>query len=246
MKALLVLLLVTRLAFAGDTPESADAKAYFSDGTAAFSRGDYAAASRAFAAGFEIEKWSGFLFAWAQSERKAGHCEKAVSLYSRFIATKPPDQVKEHALGWIKACNGVYVEPPPEPVVESPVEKPIEKPVEKPVEKPLEPVVVPPARPGFQHKLAIGLGSGALIAGGIAAWAFVRSNHDFDRAAATETYKDVARLRERAEDRLLLARISTGLAVGLATATVLRIVLHRAAKTEVVPSRGGVALRRSF
>lgn len=246
MKALVVFfLLASAVVHAGPTPDTADAKAYFADGTAAFGRGEYAAASRAFAAGYEVEKWNGFLFAWAQAERKAGNCEKAIQLYSRFIATKPSEEAQGHALGWIKECGGTYVEPPPEPVKE-PIKEPIKEPVKEPMD-PIPPPPITPASPGFQHKLAIGLGAGALAAGSVAVWGLVRSNDDFDRAASVGTYKDVVKFRERGEDRLLIARISIGVGVGLATATVLRVVLQdRTPRTEVVPISNGVALRHSF
>lgn len=232
-------------AHAGDTPETPEALAYFDDGTAAFERNDYAAASRAFAAGYELENWNGFLFAWAQSERKAGNCDKAVSLYSRFIATKPGDTATEHALGWIKACGGTYVEPPPEPPPSTP--EPPSKPV-APASPPVEPPRPQPVRPGFPHKLAIGLGAGALAAGGVAVWGLVRSGNDFDRAEDAVDYKDVVRFRDRGEERLLIARISLGVGLGLATATVLRIVLQERSprRTEVVPTGSGLAVRGSF
>ncbi len=247
MKALLVVFVLSlgTVAYAGDTPDTADGKAYLDDGTAAFKRGEFAAASRAFAAGYEVEKWNGFLFAWAQAERKAGNCEKAIQLYSRFIFTKPSEEATGHALGWIKECGGTYVEPPPEPV-KPPIE-PVKPPIE-PVKPPIDPPKPkPPEPPGFQHKLAIGLGAGALVAGSVAVWGLYRSNNDFDRAAEIGTYKDVARLRDRAEDRLLIARVSIGVGIGLATATVLRVVLQdRTPRTEVVPTGNGVALRRAF
>ncbi len=256
MKALVLALLLalTAIAHAGDTPDTADGKAYFADGTAAFDRGDYAAASRAFAAGYDNEKWNGFLFAWAQAERKAGNCEKAVQLYSRFIATRPGEGAVEHALGWIKECGGTYVEQPPEPVVVKPDEETQrrEREDKERLESQRREQDDQRARerlpaPGFQHKLAIGLGAGALIAGGVATWALVRSNQDFDRADTVGTYKDVARFRDRGEDRLLLGRIAVGVGLGLATATVLRVVLQdRTPATEVVPTSNGVALRRAF
>ena len=256
MKALVlaIVLAVTAIAHAGDTPETTDGKAYFADGTAAFDRGEYAAASRAFAAGYEIEKWTGFLFAWAQAERKAGNCDKAVKLYSRFISTKPGEGAIEHALGWIKECGGTYTEPPPEPVVVSTDEekklredKERQDRARREQEERERERARAAQRPGFQHKLAIGLGAGALIAGGIATWALVRSGQDFDRAATVGTYKDVVKFRDRGEDRLLLGRITVGVGLGLATATVLRVVLQdRTPRTEVVPTRSGVALRRTF
>lgn len=268
-------------AHAGDTPDTAEAKAYFSDGTAAFGRGEYAAASRAFAAGYEIEKWNGFLFAWAQAERKAKNCEKAVQLYSRFIATKPADDAKEHALGWIKECGGTYVEPPPEPIKEpirnpngtpndptknpgDPTKNPNDPndpnrdpnrdpngnpkdPSRDPNGNPKDPTKGKPASPGFQHKLAIGLGVAAIASGSFAIWQYRRARRDFDAADLAIDYEDVAFRREEGERRLLNTRIATGIGLGLAAATVLRVVLQdRSPKTEVVPVKNGLALRRSF
>jgi hypothetical protein len=273
---LLALLLVSSAAFAGDTPEKPEAKAYFSDGTAAFERGEYAAASRAFAAGYEIENWNGFLFAWAQAERKAKNCAKAIQLYSRFIATKPADSAKEHALGWIKVCGGEYVEPPPEPVKDPRSSNQPNGDLNQPNGDPIQPnnrnqprdpnqpknpnqlkdPTLPdgapgtprtPESPGFPHKLAIGLGVAAIASSSVAIWQYRRARRDFDSADAAIDYDDVALRRERGEDRLLVARIAGGIGIGFAAAAVLRFVLHDTSpNTEVLPAGNGVAIRRRF
>jgi len=233
----LFLVVSAGLARAGDEPDTVDGKAYFADGTAAFQRGDYAAASRAFAAGYEVEKWNGFLFAWAQSERVAGRCDKAIELYSRFIDTKPTEEAKGHALGWIKECGGEYLAPklPPEPP-KLPPEPP----------KPPPPPPPPPPSPGFQHKLALGFAAGAVASGIVAVRFYVRARHDFDVADREIDYATVSRIEHRGLDRLRIARVATGAGLALATAAVLRFVIHHPTRLEVSASGSGVAVNARF
>jgi hypothetical protein len=228
---------VPAFADAGDEPETPNGKAYFSDGLSAFKRGDHAAASRAFAAGYAAEKWNGFLFAWAQAERIAGNCTKAIELYSRFIATKPKPDAREHAVGWIKVCGGEYVEPPPDPPAPDPPKPPAPVKYER----------VARTAPGFHHKLAVGLGVAA-IASSIAAVRFLTwADRDFDAADAETVYGEVARVHDRAERRLLFGRLAIGAGLGLATASVLRLVFHRApTRFELVPVGGGAVVTGRF
>jgi len=241
-RVLCLLVLWTAVARAGDEPDTVDGKAYFADGTAAFQRGDYAAASRAFAAGYEIEKWNGFLFAWAQSERVAGDCKKAVELYSRFIATDPEPAAREHALGWIRQCGSEYV--PPEPV-DKPVDKPVDTPV-TPRRPPPPPTPAPAPESRFPHTLALVLGASAVASGGVGIGFYVGARRDFRRADRAVDYVDVAAAEQRGERRLWGARIAGGIAVALATAAVVRFVVHRSPRLEVTAAPGTVAVSGRF
>lgn len=228
-----IVLAAARPAAAGDEPDTPDGKAYFADGTSAFERGDYAAASRAFSAGYDHEKWSGFLFAWAQAERSAGNCTKAVELYSKFIWTKPPDEVRDHALGWITECHGEFIRQPPEPKPD------IKSPPPKPPPS--------PEQPGFQHKLALGLAIGAVASLAVATRYYLRARNDFDVADAAADYELVDRARNRGEERLLVARITGAATLGLAAGAVVRFALHRpTANIEVTAAPTTVGVRARF
>jgi hypothetical protein len=142
------------------------------------------------------------LFAWAQSERQRGDCASAVKLYERFNATSPPAEVRQLADDAIAACG--------------------DKPT---IERTIEPSVVKTERP-FHHKLAVGLGAGAAIVGGVAIYFYVSSGNAADAADRAATHPEAIDLYDRAKDRRLVAQITGGVSLGLATAAVLRFLLH--------------------
>jgi len=155
-RLVVIAVVVGHIAFAqsSDKPQTSAAQARLDAGTKAFKANDFATASKEFAAGFAAEPWSGFLFAWAQSERRRGDCASAVKLYTRFTATNPPAEVRQLADDGIAACGGV-VEPHPNPSP-SPSPSPNSSPSPTPSATPS------PSSQGFQHKLAIGLAAGAV------------------------------------------------------------------------------------
>ena len=212
---------------AGGKPQTASAQTRLDAGTKAFKANDFATASKEFAAGYAAEPWSGFLFAWAQSERRRGDCPSAVKLYTRFTATNPPAEVRQLADDAIAACGAT-----PVPVVDPP----------KPDPKPEPPVVVAPVEPKrdepFPHKLAVGLGVGAVVAGGVGIAFYVASNSAADDANRAGSHPEAVDLYDRAKDRRLVAQICGGVSIALATAAVLRFVLHRESSDRMQVSVG--------
>ena len=93
--------LAVALAFAGATtsahaaPHGVDAKEQFDRGAGAYNNNDYAAASEAFAKSFAFEADPETLFAWAQAERKLGHCGKAIELYDKLLAMQLPAENRD-------------------------------------------------------------------------------------------------------------------------------------------------------
>jgi len=67
-------------------PVTPDAKAAFADGVARYQKADWDGAAAAFAKSYNLEADSESLFAWAQAERKLGHCDKALELYDKLLA----------------------------------------------------------------------------------------------------------------------------------------------------------------
>lgn len=67
---------------------------------------EYAAAAGAFAASFLTSGDFADLFAWAQSERLWGQCERAVELYSIFLSSEPPPPNRAAASRGIDRCGG--------------------------------------------------------------------------------------------------------------------------------------------
>ena len=194
---LVLVLVLDALARAQSTGPTTDAaRARMTAGDAAFHANDFATASKEYAAGYAAEPWSGFLFAWAQSERRRGDCVSAVKLYERFNATNPPAEVRQMSDDAIAACGGAdQIVPPPRP------------------------------KPPFQHKLAVGLGAGAIVAGGVAIGFYVASNSAADDAGRAASHPEAVALYDKAQDRRLISQITGGVGVALATAAVIRFVL---------------------
>ncbi len=76
-------------------PHGVDAKAQFDRGAGAYNNNDYAGASDAFAKSFALEPDPETLFAWAQAERKLGHCGKAIELYDKLLAMQLPAENRD-------------------------------------------------------------------------------------------------------------------------------------------------------
>jgi hypothetical protein len=92
---------------ASAAPKGRAAKAQFDKGVAAYSKNDYAAASTAFGKSYALEVDVETLFAWAQAERKQGHCDKASELYVTLLAAKLPAQNKSVVQGQLEECKRI-------------------------------------------------------------------------------------------------------------------------------------------
>jgi tetratricopeptide (TPR) repeat protein len=77
-----------------------------------FESGNYAAAAPELKAAYAIEPNSKLLYAWAQAERFAGNCKKAVPLYERYLETEPNDENRRSAEANILDCAGEEEEEP--------------------------------------------------------------------------------------------------------------------------------------
>ncbi|MCH9682218.1 MAG: hypothetical protein K0V04_12340 [Deltaproteobacteria bacterium] len=68
------------------------ARIHFERAQGHFDEQDYAAAIPELKAAYAVEPNPMLLYAWAQAERLAGSCSRAVELYRRFLATGPGDE----------------------------------------------------------------------------------------------------------------------------------------------------------
>ena len=193
------------------TPTTADGQARFETGSAAYAAGDFARASEEFSAGYGVEPWSGFLFAWAQAERRAGDCTEAIELYRRFLATKPSVKAEQLAADGIGACNGSLGTPPPM-VITLPAPPPVAPP------RPL------PPRP-FRHKLAVTLGALGVAGAGTGVTFYLLARRDGDAALRAASYPEAERLHDRAGTRTTIARIAGGVGGALCVAAAIRFAL---------------------
>jgi hypothetical protein len=115
------LLLVAFAAVADASPKGTDAKAAFDKGIAAYKRKDYAAAALARAKSNYLEPDLETEFAWAQAERKAGNCAKAIQLYEKLLVNPAlPSANRKAVQKQLEECK-VIVDAQPKP------DKPVDK-----------------------------------------------------------------------------------------------------------------------
>ena len=103
-QALIAAILVSA-ATAQAAPKDKEAKKMFDKGVAAYTKGDYAAASAALSESYAREGDPETLFAWAQSEKKLGHCGNAVELYNTLLAFDLPVENKKVIEGQLAECK---------------------------------------------------------------------------------------------------------------------------------------------
>jgi len=174
MKALLVtsLLCVASLTWADAKlpPMAPEAKAHLEKGLRAYDVQSYAEAIDEFRAGYQIDARPEFLYALAQAERLSGDCKGAMEAYRSFLRTSPSSRQEASAKKNLQRCAheleaaaaaASAAQPPPPP--EGPAEPAAERAAVPP---PTEP---PPRSPYYRDVLggvALGLGLGAVAAGG--------------------------------------------------------------------------------
>ena len=105
------LLLLAALALTA--PETAADHAALADRQ--YADGFYAEASASYASAFELEPMPEYLYGWAQSERRAGNCPRAVELYREYVSHDVSEAGREAAQKNALRC-GVNLDEPVEPV----------------------------------------------------------------------------------------------------------------------------------
>lgn len=98
-------------------------------GEAAYKDGRWDDASVAFAAAFDDTGEPIYLYTRAQAERRAGRCKLAIDLYTRFLATNPPEKSAQAATRYRDECRAILPPEPtpapaPAPVVDTPADDP--------------------------------------------------------------------------------------------------------------------------
>ncbi|MGH1346071.1 MAG: hypothetical protein ACRBN8_31190 [Nannocystales bacterium] len=91
-----------------------------------YTLGDYAEASAAYAAAYEADPNPDYLYGWAQSERRAGNCTRAVTLYREYAALPVSDAAKDAAAKNALRCGEdlEQTEQPPPPAAVDPTPAP--------------------------------------------------------------------------------------------------------------------------
>jgi hypothetical protein len=104
---LAALLLAAGVALADPRPEPRDPVALrrWRRGLALYAKQKYQEAIVQFWAGWALEPFRPFLFAWGQAERLSGDCDTAVLLYRRFLRERPPRDQAAFAEEGLKLCG---------------------------------------------------------------------------------------------------------------------------------------------
>jgi tetratricopeptide (TPR) repeat protein len=236
------------LAFAAATsahaaPHGVDAKAQFDRGAGAYNNNDYAEASEAFAKSFALEPDPETLFAWAQAERKLGHCGKAIELYDKLLVMQLPSENREAVTKLRAECQQLADQ------------------LATAQPHPIEHEQLPPAEPRQVEKPAHwwqdGFGDALLVAGvaGLAVGGvFLVQAHNADQDKATATnYFDYKADADLADSRGKLGVVfAAGGGIVLA-ASIVHYVVHGhssppagSASAWVAPNGGGVVWSGRF
>lgn len=238
-------------ATASAVPRGVEAKAAFDKGVAAYKKADYVGASDALGRSFTLEADADTLYAWAQTERKLNHCDKAVELYERLLGMDLPDANKSAVQQQIDECKVIIAaqkpaEPTTGPVAAAPIEAP---PGTSPAPSPPRPEepASPPSR--WLNPVGLGLmalGTGGLVAGGVFLAQAKGADSDKDSA---QTYGDFERFNDRAESRGRLGVIAAASGAVLLTAGIVYIVTRKPAEEQplaVVVAPTGIGLAGRF
>lgn len=145
-RAALVAMLLASSA-AGAAPKGADARAQFDKGVTAYTKGDYQAASEALGASFVLEADAETLFAWAQTERKLGHCDRAIELYTKLLKMNLPAENKEAVKVQIGECKVIIADQKKAEKQAASDAKKVAATEKKPAETKVEPTPPPPPPP---------------------------------------------------------------------------------------------------
>jgi tetratricopeptide (TPR) repeat protein len=103
----LALALAAAPQLASAAPKKKSARAEFDKGVKAYTKGEYQKAINALARSYELEPDEETLFAWAQTERKLGHCDKAIELYGKLLAMNLPAANKDAVREQVKECKEI-------------------------------------------------------------------------------------------------------------------------------------------
>lgn len=202
----IALLACLALAPAGDSA-AARAEVHADQADQLYAQGFFSEASAAFATAFETDPDPVYLYGWAQSERRAGNCPRAVELYREYAQLDVSDAAIEAAEknarrcgGSLQAPSGVAFEPGPAPPPPPPV---------PPDDRAASP-------PWYRDRLGWSLVGSGVALGIVATGVGISSAVQRTRADDADLEVDYARATERA-DRRSTAAIVIGSVGGLLT-----------------------------
>jgi tetratricopeptide (TPR) repeat protein len=94
-----------------ETEASQQARRLFDEGIALAERKEWETAGRAFEQSYRLARSPDALFAWAQAERLAGRCDRAMPLYQKFLTLAPRLEHAQAAEIGLRRCAEARVSP---------------------------------------------------------------------------------------------------------------------------------------
>lgn len=252
-------------------PRRRDAKLAFDRGVTAYQKGNFEAASDALGKSFAIERDVDTLFAWAQSERKLEHYDKAIELYEKLLTFNLPQANRTAVEANLEECRSMASQTKPKPAGPAGDARPGEPLASEPrpeaatavparvaEQPPLAPAPPPPSeglaapRPWYRDPVAIGLGGVGVVATGVGVGLLISAKSlDSDSKAATDDYGRALDLRNKARLRGNIGGVMAAVGVGALVGAAVWVVVHRKAGERTVtgwlaPDGGGVAVAGGF
>jgi hypothetical protein len=255
------LVLVASLAVATPAmaaPKGNEAKAAFTKGVAAYKKGAFDSASEALARSFALEADPDTLFAWAQSERQRGKCDKAIELFEKLLAYELPAANKQAIREKVAECKAIVgaqkpapVEPPPEPTPQPPPEPAPEPPPIVSAPEPA-PEAAPEGRAWWKDPVGgvlVGAGAVGLGVGGYFMLSARSADRDADAATNYFEFEERTRRAEAHGRNGVIAAVAGGALVGAGIiwyATRGPRPESTTVTTWLAPSGGGLVARTRF
>jgi hypothetical protein len=246
---LAALLLVTITSSASARPKRRDSRAAFDRGVAAYKKNNFVAASEALARSFELEADVDTLFAWAQSERKLEHCDKASELYEKLLTYNLPPENKTAVDAKLEECRQIIaaaappVEPAPPPVAPPP-------PPVAPAPPPA-PAPVVRSRSWYRDPVALGLLGAGIVGVGAGGGFLLSAQSNNSSIHDAGTYDQATNFSKHAKTRGTIGLVAGSVGGALIVGGVVWIVIHRQGTEPPVtawlaPTGGGVAFNGAF
>jgi tetratricopeptide (TPR) repeat protein len=150
MRAAVVLVSFTRIAFAQDGGARGDAHAHFKEAQLQYQLGSYDKALEEYRAAYDLLAHPDLLFNIGQCHRQLGDCERAIFFYQEYLSRSkaPPNRALVEEL--VAECKKVLASAPPPPPAPPPILPP---PVES--QPPPPPIMAPIAPPPAVEETAI-------------------------------------------------------------------------------------------
>jgi len=274
--ALAVALLAVAASSADARPKRRDARRDFDRGVAAYQKGNYEAAADALGKSYAAEHDADTLFAWAQTERKLDHCDKAMELYQLLLAFNLPVANKTAVEQKITECREIMAAQAPRPEPAPPAAAAPAAPPAPPTAAPAAPVVSPPAptapvneppatSPGapppavppaytwYRDPITLALLGAGVVGTGVGAGFLISARAEHLAVEDAPNLDEFRQHSDNARSRRNLGFITGGVGVALIGGGVTWMMLHRRSSGErrtvtgwLAPGGGGLAIAGAF